>query len=159
MSWPVNLNQVAYLYSAVLSNINISITSDPNYYSLLYSAKSTNNTTALVQYLQQKVNDATAAYLLNAPQLTLVISVEDENGLWADSTKDVVSNCTLNSAINQLNGLPVNCQYSYNEKGTFPSALYINGMGVDSWTGSFSNSGPNPLPHFRLGIMLFWFSC
>ena len=52
MNWPYNTTQLAYLYSSVLSNINILITSDPNYYTLVYDAKSTGNTELLKIYLQ-----------------------------------------------------------------------------------------------------------
>jgi hypothetical protein len=159
MNWPQNTSQLAYLYSGVLTNVNISVTSDPKYYNLIYDAKNTGNTELLSSFLQNKVNDATNSYFPNTPKLTLAISLEDENGLWVDSTTNSVSNCTLNSVINQLNDKVINPEYIYNEKGSFPIALYINGLGIDSWTGNFSNSGPNPSPHFRLGVILLWFSC
>jgi hypothetical protein len=159
MNWPYNTSQLAYLYSSVLTNINTSITSDPNYYTLIYNAKNSGDTELLHEYLESKVNDATNAYLSNIPQLTLVISLEDETGLWVDSTTNSVSSCTVNSTINQLNDKNNNPEYIYNAKGSFPSALYINGLGIDSWIGNFSNSGPNPSPHFRLGVILYWFSC
>ena len=159
MNWPYNTTQLAYLYSSVLSNINILITSDPNYYTLVYDAKSTGNTELLKIYLQNKVNDAVTVYFADKNQLTLAISLEDETGLWVDSTTNNVSSCTLNSAINQLNDNNNNSEYTYNAKGNFPMSLYINNLGVDSWIGNFSNSGPKQSPHFRLGVTLFWFSC
>ena len=158
-SWPSNLSQVAYLHAPILQNISISITADPNYYNLVYNAKSTGNTDTLKAYLQNKVSDITYTYLSNSPQLAVVLSIEDETGPWVDSTTNTVSSCSLNSAINQLNSMQTNSEYSYNAKGYFPSALYVNGLGVDSWIGYFNNSGPSPSPHFRLGVILFWFSC
>lgn len=159
MEWPYNNTQLAYLYSFILPNINISITADPNYYDLVYNAKSSGNKDELILYLQKKVDDATYTYLSKSPQLTLILSIEDENGLWVDSTKDATSNCTLNTVINQLNNKQINSEYIYNEKGSFQTSLYANGLGVDSWIGNFNNSGPNPSPHFRLGAILLWFSC
>lgn len=155
--WPVNVTEVALFYSATLPNYTNTILSDSNYYNLLYQAKSTGNTDELSMYLQKMVQTFTNGWPSN---LAVIVSVEDESGPFANSTTDESSNCTLNSVINQLNNQQLaNTTFSYNTKGCFQNSLYANGLGVDSWLGNFNVSGPSPLPHFRLGIVLLWFSC
>jgi hypothetical protein len=157
MEWAYNTTQQAYLYSPILKNINLSITSDPVYYNLIKESKITCNTSGLIIYLQNKLNDIKNAYLLDNPELTLVISLEDENGLWIDTTTDSTSNCTLNTLINQLNTEPLKNEYSYNSNGNISPISFMNGLGVNSWIGYFNNSGPLSFPHFRLGVTLLWF--
>jgi hypothetical protein len=156
-SWPKNVTETAYFYSGVLPGYINTITNDSEYYNLLYLAQSTGNTMPLSTYLQNKVTSFTNNW---PSDLTLMLSVENQNGQLADSTTDASTSCTLTKIIYQVNNKQFSSEaYSYTANGNFEGTLFANGIGVDSWYGIFNQSGSVTSPHFRVGIVLAWFGC